>query len=287
MTETTWKVDLKALHSERKIHLGNLRLLSEQVAKAGELSVSIRNQIDDEKKELRKVEAKIRELEAAYKADLEHSPDLPKPLKPSLFGREDPDESDEPGSRSGDIILRPRRSRLSSPILFISIAAIIILVSVFFGGVWSFRKAQEQSTSAILTGVAGEIMIHPGYYHLGDTLIEQFHAPYPQPNPFVANFEITQPGKHVQLALTASHVDPNIEQSPVDIYINDAHITDLNQYFTEENFVPVDVMIPFSSDLIKKGLNQITIEIGATTTEYGQINLDDFEFWDLKLIAEE
>lgn len=282
--ETTWKDDLKNLHNRRKIHIRNLRRLSEQVAKAGQFSVYFRNEIDSEKEELRKVEAKIQELEAAHEMEWKHSTDLPKRLEPSLFGSKDPDQDND---WPGNMDFPPRRSRLLPLTLLSLIITVVALVSVSFWGFWGFRKVNEQPISAIPAEVAGEIMIHSGYYHLGDALIEQFHAPYPQPNPFVANFEVAQPGKHVQLILTASHVDPNVEQSPVDIYINDAHITNLNQYFTEENFVPVAVIIPFSPELIKKGLNRIRIEIRATTTEYGQINLDDFEFWDLKLLAEQ
>ena len=114
--------------------------------------------------------------------------------------------------------------------------------------------------------------------------MSQFHAPSPQPNPFVASFEVTQTGESAYLSLTASHVDPNVEQSPVEIYLNGTFFTHLNQYFDEEALAPKTVQIPLDPALLRDGVNEIKILIRQTNLEYEKPNLDDFEFWGLSLL---
>lgn len=290
MTEITWKGDLKALYRTRKALVKNLRFLSEQAAKSGELSISLRNQIDDTKKELRRVEADILELEAAHKAALVESDDLPRPLEPSIFGKEEQSENSIEDSRFDDApsLVTPYYPKLR---LLHAIAIVVVILMVVLASIALLRPLVERQQAVATTGptsviVPGEIQIYLGYYHLGDVIMDNFHAPVPQQNPFVGTFEVGLSGEQSQLVLTTSHVDPNYMQAPVDVYINGIHVTDLNHYVSEETLEPVTVQIPLETGLVRVGVNEIKIEVGVTNAEYGKTNMDDFEFWNLKLIVE-
>jgi hypothetical protein len=118
------------------------------------------------------------------------------------------------------------------------------------------------------------IVIYAGQYRLGDDMSN------PDPNPFVATFFVPQVGESVHLSLTAAGVDP--DEEPVDVYLNDTWITLLDYYVDEESSTPKAIEIPLEPGLIIIGVNEIKIEDRLVPGE----DLDDFVFWDLKLVIQ-
>jgi hypothetical protein len=118
-----------------------------------------------------------------------------------------------------------------------------------------------------------EIIIYADFYHIGDYRRKSFFHPNPQANPFIATFEVPYKGKVVNLSMTVVDVNPNEESTHV--YLNNTWVAVLNQYGGGK------VKIPIDPGLIKIGTNEIKIE-GRIAPGYNDI--DDVEFWDLKLI---
>jgi hypothetical protein len=298
---TTWKGDLKALHRQRKIYIRNLRFLNEQAAKAGRISVSMYHEIEEAKKELQNIESLILEIEEVYAEEFQQAQDLPGPLKPSVMGVDVnlPEEEDDliafPSTRG------PGINRSSLMVLGIGGLLFIIAIVMIAWTLGRSSAAPKQAPTPSLSTLAAstvasrannasqlpaDIVIYADYYHLGDVPVEQFHAPQPDANPFVASFQVTQVGESAYLSLTAVHVDPNVEQSPVAIYLNGVLVTYLNDYVDEESLQPKTIQIPVDHTLIEAGANELQIEIASTTQEYGTVNLDDFEFWNVVLHLE-
>ena len=50
-----------------------------------------------------------------------------------------------------------------------------------------------------------------------------------------------------------------------------------------ETMEPEIISIKFSSSCFIEGKNTIMIKVDATDLEYGALNTDDIEFWDVKL----
>jgi hypothetical protein len=118
------------------------------------------------------------------------------------------------------------------------------------------------------------IVIYAGQYRLGDDMSN------PDPNPFVATFLVPRVGESAHLAMTAAGVDP--DEEPVDVYLNGTWITLLDYYVDEESSTPKAIEIPLDPGLIKIGSNEIKIEDRLVPGE----DLDDFVFWDLKLVIQ-
>lgn len=120
-----------------------------------------------------------------------------------------------------------------------------------------------------------EIIIYADYYHIGDSDRKPFHHLDPQANPFIAAFEVPYKGKVVNLSIMATDVNRN--ETSTHIYLNNTRVAVLNQYVSGE---VSSLKIPIDPGLIKVGTNEIKIE-GRITQGYDDI--DDIEFWDLKL----
>lgn len=84
--------------------------------------------------------------------------------------------------------------------------------------------------------------------------------------------------------MTAIHVDPDHRKSPISIYINDTFIDFLNDYYFEENLNPYSAEIRIREGILKAGENKLKIIVTAENGT-GSTNIDDFEFWDLKVKA--
>ena len=130
-------------------------------------------------------------------------------------------------------------------------------------------------------------IIHKDPYHIGDVELFIFKHSPPQLNPFVKSFHLCRATNEMKLLLTAVHVDPDINTSPVSIYINGKFIDYLNNYSPREMDEPFNFEIPITNaqSILEVGDNSIMIISGADYRglEYGRYNTDDIEFWDLRI----
>jgi hypothetical protein len=85
--------------------------------------------------------------------------------------------------------------------------------------------------------------------------------------------------------MTAVHIDPDVNSSPVSIFLNGKFLTYLNFYSPQEMDEPIQIRvdIPDPREMLQVGINHIMILSGADYRgiEYGVYNTDDIEFWDL------
>ncbi len=277
--KSTWQDDLQALREERRLLLQNLHILRQRTIKQGQrLSISTYHETEDTQAKLNEVEKAIKlivegntdaalELErTAYK----ESPYTNLSISPSSHGKTNPPKG-KYKSRSQHVA-----QKKNSRTIIIFIVVIILTASVFF----IYRNKSAQNSANV-------IAIQMDYYHLGDAPIAEFHSIYPEQNPFIARFVINEAIETAKISLTVSHLDPNKDQAPTTLTINGNFICFLNSYVSVESLQPKTIVIPINPDVLIQGTNEIEIEITATTTEYGQINLDDLEFWDLSLHVNE
>lgn len=282
--QPTWKDDLLSLHQQRKNYLRSLRYLYEQSSKVSRASVTTHNEIEDIKTRLQEVEKHIISMQEVLGNEVEN-------VGLRKLDGFSPYLSDEQDTELGDATTAPiisnqryrykdqKSYRRQLAMIILIILAAVTTITVLFLFLRSYLSTDLSSDSQIST----DIPIYTGYYHLGDAYLQQFHSPNPQPNPFKINFQLAALGADPHLILTASDVDPNVAQSPVKIIINDNLVGYLNNYFTEEVFTPKEVSIPVDVTYLKIGENKMQIETQATALEYQTPNLDDFEFWDVKL----
>ena len=275
--KATWQDELQDYREERRLILKNLHILDQRKIKEGKrVSISTYHEFQDNLVKLKQVEEAIklilsRHTDAALKSErfpFEESPYST--LDPSLYS-ETPDFHYEGGSKKS-FSTNKLRNIISNKLFFVPVMAVVVLVL----GLLIFRNSPADTSNKT-------VAIQLGYYHLGDAPISLFHNVYPDKNPFIARFEIARPVKAAQLSLTVSDIDPNEKQSPTIVTINGNFVCYLNSFVQEENFRPETIVIPLNSDFFVIGTNEIKIEVQPTSIEYGQPNLDDFEFWDLKL----
>lgn len=282
--QPTWKDDLLSLHQQRKNLLRSLRFLFEQSSKVSRVSVATHNEIEEIKMRLQEVENRILGLQDDLGSEIENA-GLRKieGFSPYLSSEQISEIDDAlsyqdfPSQRSHPEYKQGKRVQ-SIKIFFIILVAVVLLVILLIIVRPSLDKYSSSSSQT-----SGEIMIYPGYYHIGDVYMQQFHSPNPQPNPFVSDFQISAIGTDPHLLLIGSHVDPNVVQSPVSILVNGNRVGYLNDYFTQETLEPKQVSIPVDASYLEIGSNQIQILSEVTTMEYQTPNLDDFEFWEVKL----
>jgi hypothetical protein len=140
------------------------------------------------------------------------------------------------------------------------------------------------------------IQLQKDPYHIGDTefkvrlneageVIEKypFDHPAPEANPFEADFSLTLIPSEIILNITARDIDPDKASSPVEIRVNGQLVDYLNRYYKLETMTPSSVSITINPKYVHKGLNTLLIFVKPTKTEYGVLNLDDIEFWDVEL----
>jgi len=283
MTQPTWKDDLLSLHQQRKNLLRNLRFLYEQSSKVSRVSVTTHNEIEEIKIRLQEVEKQILNLQDDLGTEVENIGIRKiEGFSPYLSGGQD-DEIDNALAYqdlpSPHALEHKYGKRQQSSKIFLIIAAVVVLAIILLVIARPYLDKYLSSSSQ----TSGEILIYSGYYHIGDVYMQQFHSPNPQPNPFISNFQITTMGADPHLVLIASHVDPNVAQSPVSIFVNANWVGYLNDYFTQETLEPKQVSIPVNLSYLEIGNNRIQILSEVTTVEYQTPNLDDFEFWELKL----
>lgn len=273
--KATWQDEFEALREERRLILTNLHILRQrQIKESGRVSISTYHEIEDNEKKLKAVESEIKEILSRHTdaaLELERTPfeeSTYTSLGLSSLSESNflPKEGGRKKTGRDYIFWKIRKNK----ILFILLITVVAFVAFFL------VSRSKLTTDDI-------IAIHLGYYHLGDAPISQFHNVYPDKNPFIARFEINRSITTVQLSLTVSHVDPNEKQSPTVIVINGNFIGYLNSFVQEESLRAETIVIPLDADLFVVGTNEIKIEVLPTLIEYGQVNLDDFEFWDLKL----
>lgn len=268
--KATWQDELEALREERRLILTNLHILRQRQIKEGRrVSISTYHEIEDNEKKLKAVESEIKEIVSRHTnaaLELERTPfeeSTYLPLNSYLLPKS---YSLYKEVRGNGVIFKIGKNKM----LFILLIAVIVFVLGLL--VWRSRFTNDNV-----------IAIQLGYYHLGDAPISQFHNVYPDRNPFVARFELNKPITIAQLSLTVSHVDPNEEQSPIKIFINGNFAGYLNSFVREENLRAETIVIPLNANLFFVGVNEVQIEVFSTSIEYGQVNLDDFEFWDVRL----
>lgn len=276
--KATWQDDLEALREERRLILQNLHILRQRAIKEGQrVSISTYHEIEDTQAKLKEVEDAIKAIRSRHtdvalqseRSPFEESPytglaSSPSKVEPNMF----PTNSLKKTIRNGS----SARVNKNQPLLFLFVTIVLLAMVVLV-----FR-------GSFLGKVGKNIPIQLDYYHLGDAPISQFHNVYPNNNPFIARFDIARPINAAQLSLTVSHIDPDAKQSPTKVVINGNFVCYLNLYVNEENLRPETIIIPINSEILVVGTNEIKVEVQSTFIEYGQPNLDDFEFWDLKLI---
>lgn len=304
----TWEEDLESLLKQRKNYFKSLKYLEEEASKVGRKSVGLFHEIENIKSALKITEDRIKEIENRHKDEFLKLGRLPiDRISQERTILEKPSRSRVSADYAdvvGPILTKPARKvtpKVPQPGRDIPVFSILIGVLVI-ATVAAYIVIQRQppinpSERSITGNSPAPALSHPiqaegtntlviraDYYHLGDAVVENFNHPQPQANPYVAQFEIIEiNAKTSYLTLYASHVDPNIEQAPVAIYINGILIDYLNPYFEQENLSPKLVTIPVDLSVINTGLNEIKLEATQTDLEYAQLNVDDFEFWGLTL----
>jgi len=275
--KATWQDDLEALREERRLILQNLHILRQRAIKESQrVSISTYHEIEDTQAKLKEVEDAIKAIHSRHTDAALQSERSPFEESPYAGLPSSPPKVDSNIS-STDRLNRPLRKvandgvKKNQLLLVLSVAVVILAV-----GVWTFCSSSSSP-------LGKTIAIQLDYYHLGDAPVSQFHNMYPDKNPFVARFEVTEPANAAQLSLIASDIDPNEKQSPTIVTINGNFVCYLNSFVQEENFRPETIVIPVNPEFIIIGTNEIQIKVQPTSIEYGQSNLDDLEFWDLKL----
>jgi len=279
---STWKEDLISLHRQRKNLKGSLRYLYEQLSKTSRASVTTHNEIEDIKMRLLEIEKQIFRMQEALGSAIENE-GLRKieEFSPYIADEQsiefdDAEDNPLPVPSAYHPSTQKKRDRYGQTWGVFAIVSVVLISVIIF-------VVQYKGNLTSKSQLVGDTLVYSGYYHIGDANIQQFHSPIPQPNPFFVKFSITAIGANPRLILTASHVDPNVDQSPVLIFVNNVQVDYLNSYFTEETISPKQVSIPVNVSCLKIGENELRIETRATTAEYQAANLDDFEFWDVKL----
>ena len=132
-----------------------------------------------------------------------------------------------------------------------------------------------------------KVVIQKEPYHIGDVELWIFRHPPPELNPFVKSFYLCRVTSKMWLTMTAVHVDPDVDSSPISIYLNGRFLTYLNFYSPREMDEPIQIQIdiPDPQAMLQVGHNYIMILSGADYRglEYGVYNIDDIEFWDLQI----
>jgi hypothetical protein len=276
--KATWQDDLQALREERRLLLTNLRILRQRSIKEGRrASISTYYEIEDTQAKLKEVEDGIRKILSRHTdaaLELERSPfeESPYVVLDSANAATNPDlDRADPLGRAlpADYIWGVKKSWL----VLGALAAFGMLALL----VWGLRGRSAGALDETIS-------IQLGYYHLGDAPISEFHNVYPDQNPFIARFDVPQPVAAAQLSLMVSHMDPDEKQSPVIVTINGNFVSYLNSYVREESLRAETIVIPVDPEILVVGTNELKVEVLPTSSEYGLPNIDDLEFWDLKLL---
>ncbi len=141
------------------------------------------------------------------------------------------------------------------------------------------------------------IVLQSEPYHIGDVefkarlnekgeIVERFYFDHPAPeaNPFSADFKLDQIPNEAALVLTARDVDPDEMSSPVQVLINSRLQGYLNRKFQSETMEPRTVTMTVKCEDLRIGSNTLMVLVQPTKIEYsGFLNLDDIEFWNVKL----
>jgi len=172
--------------------------------------------------------------------------------------------------------------RFLFPTVSITVVLALIVYLLIQSGMLSLNRAET-------------IVLQEEPYHIGDvehksifqngTLVGiiPYAHPSPQQNPFEAEFNLRSIPSEAILHLTARDVDPDEKSSPVKIHINGHHVGYLNKEFYEETMEPRSVSIEIDPIYLQRGTNTLLIFVEPSGLEYGVQNLDDIEFWDVRL----
>ena len=144
-----------------------------------------------------------------------------------------------------------------------------------------------------------QIMIDKEPHHIGDVNRSFFLKRNCEGTNYSKTFMLTHIGDKMFISISAQHVDPDFDKSPIYIYIND-HIVDyLNKYYTEEIIDFETREIEVDNSLFHMGENKISIISGEEKVrvheyytsenesiiyEYYIPNIDDICFKDLKIL---
>lgn len=143
------------------------------------------------------------------------------------------------------------------------------------------------------------IMIDRDYHHIGDVNRSFFAKPETEGVEYSNTFILNHLGDKMFISISAQHVDPDLDKSPIYIYLNDQFVDYLNNYYDEESIEFKTIEIEVDNSYFHRGQNKIsiisaeekfkvqdyyTLENGSIIYEYYISNIDDICFKDLKIL---
>ncbi|MDD5238851.1 MAG: hypothetical protein PHS34_08660 [Candidatus Omnitrophica bacterium] len=179
--------------------------------------------------------------------------------------------------------------------IFILLGSVLGLI---FSGVSFLKNAISQPTIEY-------IVLDSQPHHIGDVNNSNLfpEAPNHEGNFYVKQFNLSHKREEMYLIMKTRDIDPNIEEGPASVYINNQFAFYLNSYVHTErriddkgnlisNFASLE--IPINTGFFQIGENNIIILVGETDEEIlvlyenelyqlTYINTDDIEFWDLQI----
>lgn len=173
----------------------------------------------------------------------------------------------------------PLRFFLQNLLFPVLVGIITFITAKYFG--------DNPITTGNITTIDGEA------HHLGDVRIESFLKPNHEGSRYSKEFMVTVQYEQVEFCLDTRHVDPNVE---IPVFINGKEIGKLNEKVDQEKLSPpIPIRISFDPNILKIGSNNIMIEanpdpfeISISDSSKNEFslplhNIDDFEFWNLRL----
>lgn len=181
-----------------------------------------------------------------------------------------------------------RKRAIGAISLIIGIASLILGV-LSYCDVHPFQPEYKESI----------IMIDKEPHHIGDVNRSFFVKPNCEGTNYSKTFMLTYIGDKMFISISAQHVDPDFDKSPIYIYMNDHFVDYFNKYYTEEIIEFETTEIEVDNSYFHLGENKIAIISGEEkvrvqdyyTSENGSIiyvyyipNIDDICFKDLKIL---